>query len=72
MTVFGPFTYNGTYASATSAESYVSIYDADAEYVSKSASTRSGTASASGAVKYNSITYTLPVSLTCSKNGVLS
>lgn len=72
VTVYGTFTYNGTSASATSAEAYVAIYDAGTEYVTSSASTRGGTASASGTVKYNSITYTLPVSLTCSKNGALS
>lgn len=71
VVVRATFTYDGTSASADSAEASVLIYDENATYISKDAYTSGATAYASGTVKYK-ITRTLPVSLTCSKTGVLS
>lgn len=70
--VYATFTYDGSSATATSAEAYVVVHDSSATYVSKSVSTSGNSATATGTVKYKSINRTLKSTLTCSKTGVLS
>jgi len=70
--VTGTFTYTGSSATAESSTATVSIYDSDAEYITKSAYTSGRTAYASGTVEYLGERCVLPTSLSCSNTGVLS
>lgn len=69
----GFFTYTpGVSAKATSASVSVILHDPDASFVSKNAYVSGATAYGSTKVKYESVTTSKTVNLTCSTSGVLS
>ena len=70
VTVDGTFSYTyGVSATATGATATVNIYAAGATFVSKSASTTGNTATATGTVRYNGVTTSKSVSVSCDKYG---
>ena len=70
VTVDGTFSYTyGVSATATGATATVNIYAAGATFVSKSASTAGNTATATGTVRYNGVTTSKSVSVSCDKYG---
>lgn len=72
VTVNGTFTYTyGVSATAASATASVNIYNSNASYVSKSAYTSGNTATATGTVKYNGLSTSKSVSVSCDKYGNL-
>ncbi|MDE6837940.1 MAG: hypothetical protein K2P33_06045 [Acutalibacter sp.] len=71
VTVTGTFTYNGTTSSATNATTSVSIYNSNAKFVSKNASTSGNTATGTATVTYNASRTTRSASVSCDKNGNL-
>lgn len=73
VTVQGTFTYTyGVSSSATGSTAYVNTYSSSATYIGKNAYYTGSTATASGTVKYNNVTNTRSVSVSCDKYGNLS
>lgn len=72
VTVNGTFVYTGVSSSATGSTATVNIYNSNAVYQSKNAWTSGNTAWASGTVKYDSVSATHNVNISCDKYGVLS
>ncbi len=72
VTVNGSFTYNyGVSSTATGASAVVEIFNSNATYIRKSAYTSGNTATATGTVRYNTVSTTRSVSVSCDKYGNL-
>ncbi len=70
--VNGSFTYNyGVSSTATGASAVVEIFNSNATYISKNAYTSGNTATATGTVRYNTVSTTRSVSVSCDKYGNL-
>lgn len=72
LTVNGTFTYDyGVSSTATASSAVVNIFSSNATYISKSAYTSGNTATATGTVRYNTVSTTRSVSVSCDKYGNL-